>query len=303
MPVTDFINRAMAQYASISWFDSLRSSMLIYFFIAFVILYIGGMIAFIFGSHGVRNGKLVLLFGVILFFVGWSWVKLYQYYELKTPVKRKVFDYRMARALGMMQLKPELSILTHGALSGEIETAGGACGVEIRYRQDLWRNVGGIIPGTPVQTLRRIHPRTWFLEIKGTSRVSLDRPVTYEFSARKDDEDSEDGYGIHLYDPKTRRPADPKTEHQKKRLRQIRRAIDGTILKGSLSIEDGEFTLKIFDNLKNVRRWRKPNVVFKNYNHGPRLKNIGISADQAAFYGIDKLLPILPCGAAAETSN
>ncbi len=303
MPVNDFISRAVAQYASISLFDSLRSSMLIYFFLAFLLLYIGGMIAFVAGSHGVRNGKLALLFVVILIFVGWSWVKLYQYYELSTPVKRKVFDYRIARALGMMPATTALSISKKGAFSGEIATGGGLCGVEIKYRQDLWRNVGGIIPGTPIQTLRKIHPRTWFLEIKGTSQTDLDRPVRYEFSARKADEDSEGGYGIHLYDPRTGRPIDQKTESQKKWIHQMRKSIDGTILKGSLLMENGEFTLTIFDNMENVRRWRKPTVLFKNYNNESRLKNAGISEDQAAFYGIGNLLKLLPCGAAVNTQH
>lgn len=294
MLVNDFINRAVSQYNSISYFDSLRSCMLIYFFIAFLILYIGGMIAFSFGSHGIRNGKLVLLFSVILFFVGWSWVKLYQYYELKTPVKRRVFDYRLAQALGMMKLKSELAVSGKDMLSGEIETNNGARIIKIRYSQDLWRNVGGIIPGTPIQTLRKIHPRTWFLEVSGKTAISDDRPTVYKFSARKDDDDSEDGYGIHLYDSKTHKPIDKKTEDQKKLIHHIRKAIDGTILKGSLSLENNEFTLRIFDNMENIRRWRKPIVLFKNFNNKTRLDNIGVPAGQMAFYGINLLLKMLP---------
>jgi hypothetical protein len=294
MLVNDFISRAVSQYEAISWFDSLRSCMLLYFFIAFFILYVGGMITFFSGSHGIKNGKLILLFSVVLFIVGWSWVKLYQYYEIKTPVKKKVFDYRLAQALSVMKLKPELVLSAKGALTGEMESDHRAHPLEIRYTQDLWRNVGGIIPGTPVQTLRKIHPRTWFLEIKGKAGTATDRPLVYEFSARKDDDDSEEGYGVHLYDAKTHKPVDAKTEDQKKMVHRIRKAIDGTILKGSLSFEENEFIMKIFDNIENIRRWRKPSVLFKVYKNGTRIDKTGAPSEQAAFYGIDKILRMLP---------
>jgi len=289
MLVNDFISRSVSQYASISLFDSLRSCMLIYFFIAVFILYIGGMIALL---SGIKGGKWVLLFSVILFFAGWSWVKLYQYYELKTPVKKKVFDYRLAQALSVMSPKPELVLSGKGMFSTEIETNGKARKIEIRYSQDLWRNVGGILPGTPVQTLRKIHPRTWFLEIRGKTVISGDPALIYEFSARKDDDDPDDGFGIHLYDAKTHKPIDSKTGDQKKLIHQMRTAIGGTILKGSLTLENGEFILKIFDNIENIRRWRKPAVVFKTFRNGARLESAGIVPEQAAFYGTNEVMQL-----------
>jgi hypothetical protein len=290
MMLSDFINHCISQYTSISFFDSLRSTMPVYFFIAFFILYVGGMIALL---SGVKDAKWVLLFCGILFFVGWSWVKLYQHYELKTPVKKKVFNYRLAKALGMVNLAPEISVSRKGVVSGHIENSQTNYKIIIRYTQDLWRNVGGIIPGTPVQTLRKIHARTWFLEIRGKTDVSGGNPVEYNFSARKDDDDTEDGFGVHLYAAKTYAKLNPKTDDPKKIAQQIRKAIDNTILKGTLTFDDGDFILRIFDNIETIRRWQRPAVVYKSFQNDSRLANAGILPEQTAFYGIDKVISIL----------
>ena len=286
----DYINRCLSQYASISFFDSLRSTMPLYFFIAFFILYVGGMVALL---SDVKGTNWVLLFCVIIFFTGWSWVKLYQHYELKAPVKRKVFNSRMARALSLINLKSDISVNRKKVVSGQIKTGDENHEITLRYTQDLWRNVGGIIPGTPVQRLRKIHARTWFLEICGKTRLSGKNTVEYDFSARKNDDDTEDGFGIHLYDAKTYAQLKPKTGDPENLIPQIRNAIDNTILKGTLKINDGQFVLRIFDNIETIRRWRKPLVVFKKFNNSSSHDNAGVLPEQAAFYGTDKLLDIL----------
>lgn len=290
MRIDDFIARAVSQYGSLSFFDSLRSTMPLYFFIAFLILYAGGMIALL---SGLKDLKWVLLFCGILCLVAWSWVKLYQYYELKAPVKRKVFAYRLAQGLSMMELEPEISISGNGRITGRLKTAAKNRDIVIRYSQDLWLNVGGIVPGTPVQTLRKIHPRTWFLEIRGNTGKTVEKPVLYDFSGRKDDDDRDDGYGVRLYDPKSHAPLDPKTHDPRKITQKLRKAIDGTVLKGILILDGGAFTLRIFDNIDAIRRWRRPAVVYKEFKGRNLPAGMGAPPEQAAFYGISHLLNIL----------
>jgi hypothetical protein len=220
-------------------------------------------------------------------------VKLYQYYELKAPVKRKTFHYRLAQGLSGINLKPEISVSRKSVVSARLETSRTDHELKFRYTQNLWLNVGGIVPGTPVQILRKIHPRTWFLEIRGKTGVSSAKPVTYDFSARKDDDDRDDGYGVRLYDPKTHTPLTPKTDDPKRIAQQIRNAMDGTILKGTLTLTGDEFILIVFDNIEAIRRWRRPAVVHKNFRNSARLANIGVLPEQAAFYGVSTLLDIL----------
>lgn len=287
MRIDDFIARAVSQYASMSFFDSLRSTMPLYFFIAFLILYVGGIIALL---SGLKDMKWVLLFFGILCLVAWSWVKLYQYYELKAPVKRKIFAFRLAQGLSVMELDPEISVSRKRVVTGKMTTTAKTGGIFIRYSQNLWLNVGGIVPGTPVQTLRKIHPRTWFLEIRGKIGEAGQKPVMYDFSARKDDDDRNNGHGIRLYDPATDAPFDPKTDDLRKIAQQIRKAIDGTILKGTLTLSGDEFTLRIFDNIEAIRRWRHPAVVFKEFQGAARLAGVGVPPEQMAFYGVSNLL-------------
>lgn len=77
-------------------------------------------------------------------------------------------------------------------------------------------------------------------------------------------------------------------------IRQIRKITDGTILKGSLSLENEKFTLRIFDNMENIRRWRKPAVLSKDYINETRLDKTGVPVGQTAFYGINALLQMIP---------
>lgn len=290
MIVNNFIARAIAQYQSLSFFDSLRSTMPLYFFIGFLILYIGGLILLL---SGVKGSKWILLFCGFIFFVGWSWVKLYQRYELKAPVKKKIFNYRLAQGLEQLPLDPEITVKRKGIVFGRIKTGSAGHELTIRYTQDLWRNVGGIIPGTPVQTIRKIHPRTWFLEIKGPTQISPEQPVIYDFSARKNDKDPDGGFGVHLYDAKTYKDLPPETYDPENLIPKIRTAIDGSILKGCLKLSQGTFELRIFDNIQSIRRWHKPPVEYAGFKNSRRLKDQGIPAKKAAFYSVHKILNIL----------
>ena len=290
MMLNNFISRSMDQYQSISFFDSLRSTLPLYFFIGFLILYIGVIILFL---SGVKGTKWVLLFCGFIVFLGWTWVKLYQHYELKAPVKKKIFNYRLAQALSLIDLSDELSESGENAFSGIIQLDHTTYGISIRYSQDLWRNVGGIIPGTPIQIPDKIHPRTWFLEIIWENENFDGPPCEYHFSARKDDDDTEDGYGVFLYDSKTYELIKQKTEKQKRTAQLIQKTIDGTILKGSMLLTNKQTTLRIFDNIKKIRRWRKPAIRYKDYQNLSKLLSDGIPAEQAAFYNINNLLKIL----------
>jgi hypothetical protein len=291
MMLNNFISRSVSQYQSLSFFDSLRSTMPLYFFMGFLILYIGGIILLL---SGVKGSKWMLLFCGFIVFVGWSWVKLYQRYELKAPVKKKIFNYRLAQGLEQLPLLPGITMTRKRIITAQMETGDKPPhNLTIRYSQDLWRNVGGIIPGTPVQTIRKIHPRTWFLEITGNTRISPKQPVIYDFSARKNDKDPDGGFGVHLYEAKTFKDLSPATHDPEKLIPKIRSAIDGTILKGYLVLSNGTFELRIFDNIQSMRRWHKPPVGYAAFKNSDRLKAAGVSAERAAFYGIDKILKML----------
>ena len=291
MMLNNFIARSVAQYQSLSFLDSLRSTMPLYFFMGFLILYIGGIILLL---SGVKGSKWILLFCLFIVFVGWSWVKLYQRYELKAPVKKKIFNYRLAQGLEQLPLLPDITVTRQRVVSAQMKTnSQPPQSLTIRYSQDLWRNVGGIIPGTPVQTIRKVHPRTWFLEIKGNTRISPPKPLIYDFSARQNDKDPDGGFGVHLYEAKTFKDLPPETHDPEKLIPKIRSAMDGTILKGYLALSNGTFELRIFDNIESIRRWHKPPEGYATFKNSDRLKTAGMLPEQAAFYGLDKILKIL----------
>jgi hypothetical protein len=288
--LNSFISRAIAQYQSISFFDSLRSTMPVYLFMGFLILYIGGIILLL---SNVKGTKWILLFCGFIVFVGWSWVKLYQRYELKAPVKKKIFNFRLARGLEQIPIGPDITVNRKGVVSGRMKTGSAGRELTLRYSQDLWRNVGGIIPGTPVQMIQKIHPRTWFLEVRGQTRISVQEPVIYDFSARKNDKDPDGGFGVHLYDAETYKDLPPETRDPEKLIPKIRTAIEGTILKGYLKLTNGAFELRIFDNVQSIRRWHHPPVGYATFKNSGSLTDAGVLPEQAAFYGIHKILDIL----------
>ena len=290
MTVSEYITRSVSGYEAISFWDSLRSTMPVYFFLAFFLLYAGIMITLL---SNIKGGKWVLLFCVIIVIVGWSWVKLYQRYEIKAPVKRKVFAFRLAQGLGVLNTSPEIDIDRKGAVAAHLETGRHHQDISLRYTQNLWLNLGGILPGTPVQIAGKAHPRTWYLEIRGTTSVAATRPLEYDFSARKDDKDPGDGYGIHIYDAQTHAELNPKTDDPADLAKKIRQAIDGTILKGTLEIDEGRFILRIFDNIEKIRRWRRPAIVYQTYQNNARLTGQGVSPEQAAFSGLTTILKIV----------
>ena len=290
MTVSEYIARSVSGYESISFWDSLRSTLPLYFLLAFLILFAGIMLTL---SVNVKGTKWIILFCVMIAFVGWSGVKLYQYYGLKSPVKRKVFAYRLARAMSAVSLAPEISLNRKGIISANLKNSSQNHGVSLRYSQNLLINAGGIVPGTPIQAPRKTSPRTWFLEIRGTTGLSTGKPVEYDFSARKDDDDPEDGYGVHMYDPKTYAELSPKKDDPNGISRKIRKGIDGTILKGTLVIDNGSFVLRIFDNIKTIRNWRRPTVTYKSFGNGIGLVKNGVQPEQAAFFGLNNILQIL----------
>jgi hypothetical protein len=131
------------------------------------------------------------------------------------------------------------------------------------------------------------------LEIRGKTGVSCAKPVMYDFSDRKDDDDRDDGYGVRLYNPKTHATLTLKTDDPKKIAQQIRKAINGTILKGTLTLTGDEFSLRVFDNIEAIHRWRKPAVVYRDFENSARLADMDVLPEQAAFYGISNLFDIL----------
>ena len=290
MTISEYITRSVSGYESISFWDSLRSTMPVYFFLAFFILYVGIMIALL---SNIKGGKWVLLFCFIIAVVGWSWVKLYQRYELRTPVKRKVFAFRLAQGLGALNAAPEIDLNRKGTVAARLKTGRQDRDINLRYTQNLWLNLGGIMPGTPVQVPGKAHPRSWYLEIRGTTDLKATRPLEYDFSARKDDKDPGDGYGVHLYDAETHAELNPKTEDPDDLSQKIRQAIDGTILKGTLEINKGRFILRIFDNIEKIRRWRRPAIVYQAFQNNARPAGKGVPPEQAAFSGLSSILRLL----------
>ena len=292
-PLIDrFINGAESDFEGISHMDSLRSSFPVYGFMGLITLYIGGMISIL---SGFRNAAWVLFFFTMMAGVVWVWVKLYQYYELRSPLKKKVFNFRLSQALRTMNIPLEDLKKRGGGLTARALINGKNHGITLGYSQNLWANMGGIVPGTPVSTggLRTPNPRTWFLKIKGTSPRFQDLAVGIDFSARQGDEDSDNGFGVRTYDIPSRGANGTKSAARTDITHRVKRAIDQSILKGTIEIQNGNFTLTIFDNIYTIYRWRRPVLRYKNYPNDTRLAEAGIPAVQAAFYGTDKLLQLL----------
>ncbi|MFZ2630442.1 MAG: hypothetical protein WA081_00790 [Desulfosalsimonadaceae bacterium] len=292
-PLIDrFIDEAESDFERISHIDSLRSSFPVYGFMGLMTLYIGGMISIL---SGFRNAAWVLFFFTMIAGVVWVWVKLYQYYELRSPLKKKVFHFRLSQALRAMNIPLEGLKKHKMGLTATALVNGKGHGITLGYSQNLWANMGGIVPGTPVSTggLRAPNPRTWFLKIKGTSPRFQDLTVRVEFSARQSDEDTDNGFGVRTYDIPSPGTNENKSAPRTDIIHGLKRAIDQSILKGTLEIQNGDFTLTVFDNVYAIYRWRRPVLRYKNYPNDTRLAEAGIPAAQAAFYGTDKLLQLL----------
>lgn len=301
--IQTFIRQSADTFSNISYFDSVRSSLLIYLLIGMVVLLIGMIVVFSAGHAGLRDGKLVLLLFGVLFFTAWSWVKLYQYWELHTSLKTKAFDYRLAAGLqavlsGLDASGNELErvavrgILKRNYVKISVRAKGKNHPLRICYTQDLTANMGKLIVGTPLGIPGRINPRTWFLSIEGNTAIFEDRSVTCEFSARKDDHDRYGGYGVRLYDSVTFEEISPKSPAQKKFLQDIKKAIEGTLLKGRIDFDRGRFTLKIYDNIL-VRKWRRPVIQYKTYQSASGVPGGGTHEEKAGFVGADKVLSLL----------
>jgi hypothetical protein len=200
---TDFIARSAAEFSGISFVDRIKSTFLIFFSIGFILFFIGGMIGLAAPVKGSAWGIMMLIvFGLII----GSWLKLFQCYEKKTSIKKKIFMYRLSQAMSV--LGPGLSVLNYNQQSVKASYAldGRTLDLTLTYDQNLLRNIGGIVPGTPVGGLKKVpHSKTWYLLIKGqTSRFS-DQQVAYDFSARKDETEAFQTYGVRVYDLTTKK--------------------------------------------------------------------------------------------------
>lgn len=287
-----FMDHAESDFERISYIDSLRSSFPVYCFLGLIVLYVGGMISIL---SGFKDAAWVCFFFIIIAGVVWIWVKLYQYYELGAPLKKKVFNFRLSQALRTMNARLEGLKKRKGCLTATVLVSGKAHAITIGYNQNLGVNMGGIVPGTPITTraMRTPHPRTWFLRIKGTSTRFQNLNIGIDFSARTDDEDTDNGFGVRTYEIPSRQKDENKPAARPDIAHRLKGAIDQSILKGTIEIQNGEFTLTIFDNLFTIYRWRRPVLRYKNYRNDTRLTEAGTPVGQAAFYGTDKLLQVL----------
>jgi hypothetical protein len=70
-------------------------------------------------------------------------------------------------------------------------------------------------------------------------------------------------------------------------------ALSGTALKGTLELNKGAFTLKIYDNIKTVNRWKQPVIDYRSYETISELISSGVPSETAAFYGLEKVLTLV----------
>jgi len=303
--IKDFINRSIDNYNNISYYDSLKSSFLLYVFIAFVILFVGMMSGFF---VGLKDIKLMVYLAIVLLLIVWIWVNLSRYYEIKSPVKRKVFDYRLAMGLetlkhclddfeSKLKRKKFLRPLKRDFLSLNIILNARRHPATIYYTCDLTRNIGGIRPGSLTQSSTGIvSPRTYFLAIQGRTALFPKQNIKFLFSARADDEENEaeylDGYGVFLYDAKTYKAIKRIGSDHDEFIRKLKKATDETILKGAVEFDNGLFKLTVFDNIL-IGNWRRPLVVYRQYNNSSKLAGSGIEPEKQAFYGSERILALI----------
>ncbi|MFH1156005.1 MAG: hypothetical protein V1793_19535 [Pseudomonadota bacterium] len=287
-----FIERSQQQFDRLSLLDAVRSSFPVYMFSALFLLMAGGIGALMSPFTGLAW---LGLFFAVMAGVIYLWVKLYQHYELRSPVKSRVFAQRLSTFLGASQLfSPDLSGIRKNTLSATLTVNGKHCPITLEYSQNLSMNIGGIIPGTGLVTsiFRPINPRTWFLRIQGSSDCLKTRQVRFDFSARSEDKDPMGGQGVRLYDIPTGEQAKRPDPDLSTLMANLSKAIQGTLLKGTLVFDQGTVTLTLFDALSGIQAWKKPILRFRDLPQIARLTGNGIPVEQTPFYGADRLIQL-----------
>ncbi len=150
--------------------------------------------------------------------------------------------------------------------------------VAVSYSQNLWINVGGIVAGTGVSrdAFKPQHPKTQFLVIKGNVDTFKNQKIHFDFSARKDDDDNYNGYGIRSFDVTRKEDIVSPDNEQAAFIAGLKDCLDGTMLKGTIEFYKGAFVLHIFDNVHKVCKWIRPVVRYRDYEMSTRLVGNGI---------------------------
>lgn len=244
-----------------------------------------------------RGWWLLTLFFVIFGIVIILTINSYQKFERGTPVRKRVFTYRISKLVE--SLGDYIEDVREDKHSVTIRMFHYKNPLIIRYHKDLLINAGGILVGTPVSIPKKAHPKTYFISIEGKSGRFNNVEVYYDFSARVNDEDPINGFGVRIYKHKKRFIAGDEhvqiesNNHEILSFKnQLSEAIKGTILKGELEFENGRFVLRIYDNIYKMS-YTRGKLKYQKYKGYNKLETNGVAEPKMAFYGIKNIIEMI----------
>jgi len=300
MKPLEFIKLKERNYLNITIFEKIVSSpfMLLVKFFLFVLV-IPILFITVNLQIDLRGNLFLILFFLLFIFIFILLWNSFKKFELASPTRKKVFGYRISKLINILGNR----IQNIKEIRNKVAFVLCDNRLRINYTASIIINMGGIILGTPIQIPKGVHPKTYFFSIKGKTEKFKNSKVNFDFSAREDDEDSVFGFGVRTYKIKYHKIMQEE-EHIKVNESDIEdsevlsfkdkleKAIDGTMLKGEIEFRNGDFILRIFDNISRIS-YMRGKIVYKRYDTCSLLERNGITKDKMSIYGIKEIFKIL----------
>ena len=297
MTLNEFLNKCSESYSNISLFDKLFSSpfpfmikLILYVLSAFILVCIGGF-------SGLRGWYLLTILFALFGIAGILTIKAFQKYQRGTPIRRKIFTYRISKLVE--SLGDYVEDIGEDKRSVVIKMFHYKHPLIINYHIDLLINAGGIILGTPVTIPKSLHPKTYFISIEGKSGRFHNDEINYDFSARVNDEDPVNGCGVRMY--KIKKHFMKGKEHVRvdsnlpealSFKNELGEAIQGTMIKGELEFNNGRFFLRLFDNISKMGHI-SGNLLYRKFKRYNKVKKNAFTEPKMAFYGVKNIIEMI----------
>jgi hypothetical protein len=293
----EFIRDAYRNYKNINAIDALFSSpiflilkfCLVFFFTLVFVLVISVL-------AGLRGGGFLFLFFLVLITLGFFSIRSYQRFHRKSPVRRKMFAYRIAQLLEY--LASRIDHIEGMKNHVRMRMAGSQGHVKVRYDINLLLNAGGFMGGRPLAVPKAIHPDTFFFILEGRCRLFENERANFNFTKRRGDTVAA-GSSIGQY--RLKKGLFFINEHLRvtstspaaeKFMGMLEEAVEKTGLSGEIEFNRGRFQLKLFDTIRSFGAG-SGKIVYRHYHLSGEMEHKSIQESQMAFYGIEDLLQLV----------